>query len=60
MSARKAEERIVSQKEELPLVGYMEIAQRAGVRRPVVSQWRSRKDDFPEPVAELHIGPIWW
>ena len=41
-----------------PLVGLMEIAQRAGVQRPVVTMWRSRYEDFPEPIEELHIGPV--
>lgn len=42
----------------LPLVGLVEIAQRAGVRRPVVSVWRTRHADFPEAVQELHVGPV--
>lgn len=46
--------------EPMPLVGLMEIAQRAGVQRPVVSMWRTRHETFPQPVAELHIGPIFW
>ncbi len=50
----------MSQKEKLPLVGYIEIAKRAGVRRPVVTQWRGRFEDFPEPVADLQTGPVWW
>lgn len=44
----------------LPLVGMIEIARSAGVQRPVVSVWRSRHSDFPEPVAELEVGPIFW
>ena len=46
--------------ENLPLVGYLEIAQRAGVQRNVVTMWRSRDLGFPEPVAELRVGPVWW
>lgn len=46
--------------EQLPLVGLIEIAQRAGVKRPVVTMWRKRHADFPVPVADLHIGPIFW
>lgn len=42
------------------LVGLVEIAQRAGVQRPVVSTWRKRHPEFPAPVAELHIGPVFW
>lgn len=44
----------------LPLVGLIEIAQRAGVQRPVVSMWRTRHVDFPRPVKELHVGPVFW
>lgn len=36
----------------------IEIAQRAGVRRSVVSVWRARYDDFPAPLAELAVGPV--
>lgn len=43
-----------------PLVGLIEIAQRAGVQRPVVSTWRTRYADFPAPVKELHVGPVFW
>ena len=44
----------------LPLVGLIEIARRAGVRRPVVSDWRRRHADFPQPVVELAVGPVFW
>jgi hypothetical protein len=44
----------------LPLVGLIEIARYAGVRRPVVSSWRTRYSDFPRPVAELAVGPVFW
>jgi hypothetical protein len=43
----------------LPLVGLTEIAQRAGVQKPVVSMWRTRHKDFPEVVSNLHAGPVW-
>lgn len=43
-----------------PLVGLIEIAQAAGVRRPVVSMWRTRYADFPLPVQELAVGPVFW
>ena len=46
--------------DQLPLVGYFEISMRAGVKRPVVTMWRTRYDTFPRPVAELHNGPIFW
>lgn len=42
------------------LVGLIEIAMRAGVQRPVVSTWRTRHADFPRPLTELAIGPIFW
>jgi predicted DNA-binding transcriptional regulator AlpA len=44
-----------------PLVGYLEIAARAGVKRPVVTIWRTRNpESFPEPVVELETGPVWF
>ncbi len=48
------------QTESMPLAGYYEIAAWAGVKRPVVSTWRKRHPDFPQPVAELTTGPVWW
>lgn len=44
------------------LIGLIEIAQMAGVKRPVVTQWRTRPMaiPFPEPVAQLHVGPVFW
>jgi len=44
----------------LPLVGLTEIAQRAGVQKPVVSGWRTRYTTFPAPVADLTAGPVFW
>lgn len=41
------------------LVGAAEIAQRLGVRRQVVHQWRHRHEDFPEPVAVLQQAMVW-
>ena len=46
--------------DDLPLVGLIEIAQKAGVKRNTVTSWRDRHDDFPEPVKELAVGPIFW
>jgi hypothetical protein len=44
-----------------PLVGYIEIAARAGVQRPVVTTWRKRhSESFPTPVAEIEVGPVWY
>lgn len=43
------------------LVGAAEIAKRLGVRKgSVVSDWRQRHRDFPEPVARLAMGHIWY
>lgn len=44
----------------MPLVGLTEIAQRAGVQKAAVSMWRTRHETFPEPVADLHCGPVFW
>ncbi len=44
----------------LPLVGLIEIARRAGVRRSVVTDWRRRHPAFPEPVETLKVGPVFW
>jgi hypothetical protein len=44
----------------MPLVGLIEICMRAAVQRPVVTMWRKRHDDFPTPVAELTVGPVFW
>lgn len=45
----------------LPLVGLTEIAMNAGVQKPVVAAWRTRYDEFPSPVAQLHTGSVlWW
>ena len=43
------------------LVGAAEIAIRLGVAQGrVVHVWRRRHDDFPEPVASLRSGLIWY
>ena len=42
------------------LVGLTEIAQRAGVQKPVVSMWRTRYETFPRPAALLATGPVWF
>jgi chromosome partitioning protein len=43
----------------LDLVGVAEIAERLGVSKQVVTNWRTRKATFPKPVAELKSGPVW-
>jgi hypothetical protein len=40
------------------IVGINEIASMAGVSRQAVVNWRSRADDFPQPLSELAAGPI--
>ena len=42
------------------LVGITEIAERSGVTRAAVCNWRYRQDGFPEPLAVLAFGSIWW
>lgn len=44
----------------LPLVGVREIALLADVSSQAVVNWRTRYSDFPEPVAELSNGPVYW
>ena len=42
------------------LVGAAEIAKRLGFAGPqAVYNWRSRRDDFPEPIAVLQQGLVW-
>lgn len=41
------------------LWGVREVANYAGVTPQAVSNWRKRYRDFPEPLAELHLGPVW-
>lgn len=45
---------------DLPLAGYIEIASWCAASRAAVTVWRKRYPDFPLPVAELKIGPVWW
>jgi chromosome partitioning protein len=41
------------------LVGVSEAADMLGVTRQTVANWRTRRPDFPAPIAELRSGPIW-
>lgn len=41
------------------LVGIAEIAERAGVSKQAVSNWRLRYDHFPRPIQILQSGPVW-
>lgn len=43
----------------MALVGVAEIAERAGVQPSTVHAWRTRHDDFPDPIASLKAGPVW-
>jgi hypothetical protein len=43
------------------LVGAAEIAARFGSKRTtMVHDWRRRHDEFPQPVAELKAGLVWY
>jgi chromosome partitioning protein len=41
------------------LLGLSEVAELLGTSRQVVSNWRQRREEFPEPAADLKSGPIW-
>lgn len=41
------------------IVSVTEIAQRAGTTPGTVHSWRRRHGDFPAPLAELAVGPVW-
>jgi hypothetical protein len=40
-------------------VGVKEIAERLDIHQVVVSNWRARYKDFPAPIFELAMGPIY-
>ena len=43
------------------LVGVTEIAERLQLKATSrVHDWRRRYPDFPEPVAKLHMGLVWY
>lgn len=42
------------------ILGLSEVAELFGVSKQVTSNWRKRKKDFPQPYAQLRIGPIWY
>jgi chromosome partitioning protein len=44
---------------EAGIVGVSEIAELAGFTRQAILNWRTRYEDFPQPLAELKSGPIW-
>src|SRR5688572_28014276 len=41
------------------LVGVAKAAELLQVSRQTVVNWRSRRADFPAPVADLRSGPVW-
>lgn len=43
----------------LDLVGCAEIAKLCQVSRQVISNWRVRRKNWPEPACELECGPVW-
>lgn len=43
----------------LDLVDVSEIAKRAGTTPGTVQSWRHRHADFPAPLVQLRIGPVW-
>lgn len=43
----------------MELVGLAEMAELLGVTKQVLTNWRSRKAGFPQPMAELKSGPVW-
>ncbi len=44
--------------EDTQLMSMREIAELAGVQRPVVTNWRRRYDSFPHPVAGDQARPL--
>ena len=43
----------------MELMGLYEIATLAGVSPQAVSNWVTRKANFPKPLAQLASGPVW-
>jgi chromosome partitioning protein len=41
------------------LLGLAEAANLLRVTRQTIGNWRQRRDDFPQPLAELKSGPVW-
>jgi chromosome partitioning protein len=41
------------------LVGLSEVADRLGVSKQVIANWRQRQESFPQPIANLKSGPVW-
>lgn len=45
--------------EELDIIGLSEMADIFGVSKQVAANWRSRHEDFPNPIVELKSGSVW-
>jgi hypothetical protein len=58
IAPKTAEE--TSAKLTLDLVGLAEAAELAGIGRAALSLRRRQHGNFPEPVAELRCGPVWF
>ncbi|MGP1283152.1 MAG: AAA family ATPase [Parasphingopyxis sp.] len=43
----------------MELLGLAEVADMLGVTKQNVANWRSRREDFPAPIANLKSGPVW-
>lgn len=43
------------------LAGVAELSDLLSVRRTTISQWHSRQNQnsFPDPIADLAMGPVW-
>lgn len=41
------------------LAGTAEIAAAVGVSAQAVSNWRTFRQDFPKPLADLRMGPVY-
>lgn len=40
-------------------MGLIEAAEFLRVSKQTLSNWRKRRGDFPEPIADLKMGPVW-
>jgi chromosome partitioning protein len=43
----------------MELLGLAEVAELFGVTKQVIGNWKSRRENFPAPIAELRSGPVW-
>lgn len=41
------------------LAGSAEVAEMLGISKQNLVNWRARKPDFPLPIVELAMSPIW-